>query len=97
MYIYVHVSTVSSSTPPARARTPSAGRSRKRQLETTADSDVVINPFAFNALSRMLASQDTWRKSPCPSSIDLKTLNSAGNDGIMMLLLSIEDEFDRYG
>lgn len=59
-------------------------------------SVTTTNPFAFNALSRMLASQEGWRRKPTPREIDMSALNVPGNEGIMTLLLSIEDEFDRY-
>lgn len=45
----------------------------------------------------MLSAQEAWRKSPCPRSIDMSTLSLPGNEGIVMLLLSIEDEFNRFG
>ena len=41
-----------------------------------ADIDFV-NPFAFGALSRMMAQQDAWRKCPHPRSIDMQQLAAA--------------------
>ena len=33
------------------------------------------SPFAFNSLSKMMASQEAWRKNPCPAAIDFSTIN----------------------
>lgn len=51
------------------------------------------NPFAFNSLSKMMASQENWRKSPSPNTIDFSTISSS--DASWLLLLMAEDEFAR--
>jgi hypothetical protein len=80
-----------SSVPPTAAG--SSGGSSKGAGPGAEQSET--NPFAFNALSKMLACQEAWRRNPCPASVDMAALSAPGNAGTLTLLLSIEDEFDR--
>ena len=49
------------------------------------------NPFAFNSLSKMMASQEAWRKNPCPSAIDFSTINRYV-DCIFYLPINLHDQ-----
>jgi hypothetical protein len=105
-------SSSSSNTPRGAAAAPSTAEETARGLSSAqarrnsrggaavvGDIDFV-NPFAFGALSRMMAHQDAWRKNPSPRSIDLQPLVGAGASdcaalGVFTLLLTIEDELQR--
>lgn len=52
-----------------------------------------LNPFTFSSLSRMLSSQDAWRKDPSPHTVDMSAVG--GNTCCWLLLLMTEDEIDR--
>jgi len=60
---------------------------------TQSKSNDNMNPFAFSSLSKMMESQDLWRKSPHPSSVNFAGLGS--NESAWLLLLMAEDEFSR--
>jgi tubulin polyglutamylase TTLL4 len=51
------------------------------------------NPFAFSSLSKLMNSQDRYRRDPCPESIDIAALGDT--DASWMLLLMAEDELQR--
>jgi hypothetical protein len=51
------------------------------------------NPFAFNSLTKMINSQESWRRAPKPQSIDFSAV--AACESSWLLLLMAEDEFAR--
>lgn len=51
------------------------------------------NPFAFGCVSKMLNSQEAWRRNPSPASVDMTSL--AYEESMWLLLLLSEDEFER--
>jgi hypothetical protein len=51
------------------------------------------NPFAFNSLTKMINSQESWRRAPKPKSIDFSAV--AASESSWLLLLMAEDEFAR--
>jgi len=75
------------------SRPGSAGFSRVKAKSAAGDPDAVINPFKFGSMSKMMAAQDAWRKSPIPENISLEGLGD--NNAVWMMLLMAEDEFDR--
>lgn len=52
-----------------------------------------VNPFAFSSLSRMMTSQEEWRRTSSPHNIELAALGE--NESAWVLLLMVEDEFAR--
>jgi len=76
----------------ASSRPTSAGYLRVRTKDTES-VDANINPFTFGSMSKMMAAQDAWRKSPTPENISFEGLGD--NDAVWMMLLMTEDEFDR--
>ena len=54
-----------------------------------------VNPFAFGSMSKMMQSQDKWRKAPIPANISFEGLNNSKNEAAWMMLLMAEDEFNR--
>lgn len=70
-----------------------------KYTETVATTNVV-NPFTFASLSSMMSEQDQWRRNPVPSSVNIRNISngpstSNSNDSSWILLLMIEDEFNR--
>ena len=76
----------------ASSRPTSAGYLRVRSKGTEL-ADANTNPFKFGSMSKMMAAQDAWRKSPTPENISFEGLGD--NDAVWMMLLMTEDEFDR--
>lgn len=69
------------------------GNAAESDKSSTMQQPLPINPFAFGSLSKMMTSQDAWRRSPSPLSVDVAALGNT--DCAWMLLLTCEDEFDR--
>ena len=49
------------------------------------NAGVKSSPFAFASMSKMMSSQDLWRKKPHPMNINMKSLGS--NDAVWNMLL----------
>ena len=71
----------------------SKGSSKLSSSGTTNSSSGAGNPFAFNSLSKMMAAQDRYRRSPSVESIDIPALGDT--EASWMLLLMAEDELLR--
>ena len=54
---------------------PGASKDSADAMTDEAQGQANPNPFAFNSLSKMMASQEAWRKNPCPAAIDFSTIN----------------------
>jgi hypothetical protein len=60
---------------------------------TALGSDAPANPFAFSSLSKLMASQDRYRRDPCPESIEIAALGDT--EASWLLLLMAENELQR--
>ena len=68
--------------------------------ETASPNNNVVNPFTFASLSSMMSEQDQWRRNPVPTTVNIRNISngpssSNSNDSSWILLLMIEDEFNR--
>ena len=77
-----------SSKPSARPSSAGLSQPKAKRAETEC-----INPFKFGSMTKMMASQDAWRKNPSPENISFEGLED--NDAVWIMLLMAEDEFSR--
>eukprot|EP01034_Spumella_vulgaris_P032937 gene32937-40656_t len=87
----------SGSPAPGRSRSASRGRLVTNPEEHSSSSGNTSgggNPFTYTSLSKMMNSQDIYRKNPCAASIDLSKL-SPQDEASWLMLLMVEDELMR--
>lgn len=69
------------------------GTSSALGCSSSSAADPPGNPFSFSCLSKLMNSQDRYRRNPCPESIDIAALGET--DASWLLLLMAEDELTR--
>lgn len=56
------------------------GKEKPASSDTNASSNglfnFLVNPFEFNSLSVLMSNQDSWRKNPCPETVDFNQFKS---------------------
>ena len=72
---------------------PLASQNQNQNGSGTGTDTSIGNPFLFGSMSKMMSSQDDWRRNPQPSNISFQGIGN--NDAVWMMLLMVEDEIDR--